>query len=257
MKSKVYANILTSSRLTSLDDGRRLLEIWSRELPSLVPEKYGNYEPLRKEFTSDGLESIVTSWEYPFLLRKKKPKMSASVFMGGGKISTHGWIHIVADYEDDLQIELLNFVREVSVGFGVDFAFIHLLTAEEFGCDAFSKGVFTFRSDHPMRTLSITTHELRKNIPNLYWATFFGRPYSELFGHEKFHSIPTCAITEELVEGVFCMRLSEDISELEFNFSKIDNCRSRVKQHLDSNVFYNPALDPWHQYSVPLFVDLS
>lgn len=173
--------------------------------------------------------------------------------MGGGKIPTHGWIHIVTDYKENLQVELLNFVRAVSDGFCVDFAFIHPLTEEEFGHDAFSKGVFTFSSNHPLRTLSITTHELRKSIPNLYWATYFGRPYLEMFGHEKFLSMPTCAISEELGEGLFCIRLSPDISDFKFNFSKVNDCRSQVKQHLNLDAFYNPEQGPWHRYSVPPF----
>lgn len=252
MKSRAYLNILTASPLTASSYGRKLLEIWNVELPSLVPEKFGNYEPLRKDYVSDDLEAVLEFWDWPFLVKKRLPRMGGGVYMGGGKIPTHGWIHIIADYREGLQVELRNFLRAVASAFVVDFAFLHLHTRSEFSGNKFSSGVFTFSSNYE-ESLSVTTHELRKNIPDLYWLTYLGRPYSELFGRDKLLSTPNCAIVEELPEEVFSIQLSEEISDLQSNFEAIDSCRRLVKKHLDSNAFYDPKLGPSHRYSTPRF----
>jgi hypothetical protein len=253
MKSKLYINILTNSTLSSKEDGRNLLNIWKDELPSIVPEKFGNYEPLKKDFNPDSLDDALSFWDYPFILRRKRPRMSGSIFMGGGKIPTHGWIHIVSDFSPTYDTEVVNFLKRVAVTFDVEFAFIHLLTTNEFSGDSYTTGVFSVKSDKNMNVLSVTTHELKKNIPDLYWATVLGTSYSRLFGESKLRSVEGLYRLEELNPGQFYIQMSQRLSDLETDFELLSKRRGLVKEYLNSNAFFDPSNPPSHRYSSPVF----
>lgn len=252
MNSKLYINILTNSSLASVSDGKKLLEIWVAELSSFIPDKVGNYEPLKKEFDFEKIDSLLSIWDFPFLLKRKKPRMSGNIFIAGGKVPTHGWIHIVLEFKQSQQNEIIDFVKKVSAVFDVDFAFIHLLTKEEFP-NSFKTGVFTFKNDNSENVLSVTTHELRKSIPNLYWGTFFGSSYIRLFGEQKLCSLPDCCIVEKLDKELYYIQLSEKISDLETDFNLVNECRKKVKKHLDCDAFFSSVNNSSHQYSIPVF----
>lgn len=255
MMGRLYINLLTKSSLAAEEEGRRLLDIWINNLPHYLPDIYGNYEPLRDKFDKGNVSQCLEKWSYPFLVKKGRPRMNGSIFMGGGKIPTHGWIHIILECSDTDPNEAVSFARAISRSFGVEFGFIHLLTKHEFG-EAFSSAVHSVRVDSLMNNLTVTTHDLRIALPNIYWGTIFGPSYVELFGPEAFKSLPACVTVEELSQDSCYLQLSNNIFDLEREFGSFSQCRDKVKEHLGCRAFFDAKFGSKFQYLVPTFDNL-
>lgn len=232
MARTLVLNLLTSRSLKSADDGRRLLRLWTELLPHYVPERFGNYEPIRLEFTPDDIDSVVKYWDWPFLAKRRKPRMLGSVFMHIGKVPVHGSIKIELEWKAIYQVEIVRFFKEVSAQFEAEFGFLHLTRTNEY--------------------LGVTTHDLRKNIPDLYWATILGKAYVELFGRDRIKSCPASYI-EELSNDQSYVQLSDDVIDVEKKPQEIFQATNLVKKHLNSNAFFDPELGPGHAYAIPQF----
>lgn len=252
MKGIIHVNLLTGTDLSSKAEGRRLLEIWSDMLPGFLPELYGNFEPLRASFPDDGLEKVLDRWDWPFLMKRKKPRMSGSVFMGSAKRQMHGWIHISFDggkFDD----HIVQFAKRVAIEFDAVFGFIHPMTKAEFQGKSFSRGVFTLHADAEIRTLRVTTRDLNESLPDLYFGTFFGRPYIDLFGASKLKSVSGCYSNEFLHNDLFYLQICEEISDVENDFARFDRLRENARLRLDSDAFWDRSLDSSHRYNTPTF----
>jgi hypothetical protein len=256
MKGSLYINLLTNSSLVPEEEGRRLLDIWINNLPHCLPDVYGNYEPLRDKFDRERVSECLEKWSYPFLVKKGRPRMNGSIFMGGGKIPAHAWIHIILECSDANKTnEAVSFAKAISRNFGVEFGFIHLLTKHEFG-EAFSSAVHSVPLDSSMNNLRVTTHDLRIALPDIYWGTIFGPSYVELFGAEAFESLPVCVSVEGLGQDSYYLQLSNNIFDVERSFGSFSQCREKVKKHLGRSAFFDAKFGPKFQYMVPTFDNL-
>jgi hypothetical protein len=254
MVQKLYINLLTNLSLISKDEGREFLRIWIDELPaSYIPEKFGNFEPLRSKFDVASLKTVLESWAYPFLVKRSRPRLSGSIFMGGGKVASHGWIHIVLDFDANFQKNFIAFAQRVARRFHADFGFLHLLTQNEFKGDEFTRGVFSVRNDSSMDTLRVTTHDLKRCIPNLYWATFFGPSYIKLFGEDKFSHFAPGVISEKLDRELQYIQLTQELTDLQENFSLVNDLREKTKAFLNSNAFFDSRASLSQPYRTPDF----
>ena len=89
----MFLEILTPKPLTSREEGGRVLHLWRSYLPSCLPDKVGNWEPVDQVFHPEDRDAILALWRWPFLAVKSKPKMGARVFMRKGKILQHAsWV---------------------------------------------------------------------------------------------------------------------------------------------------------------------
>jgi len=226
------------------------LQSWLELIPEYFPLKYGNYEPLRADLDHNNLESALELWAWPFLLKRNRPKMEGGVWMGGGARPTHGWIHIAFDFNPTFQRGLVNFLQEVSVKFSADFAFLHLLTDREVNPDDGTGTISILNKNHA--NLSVTTHDLVKYIPDVYWGMVFGRPYMDFFGGEKLLFSPV-QIAKRLSPDAIYLQLSDNLLDLETNFETLSDIRSSVKTHLNNNAFFNENLGESHTYNAPQF----
>lgn len=256
LKGRLYINLLTKSPLVAKEEGRRLLDIWIDNLQSYLPDVYGNYEPFRDKFDKEKVGQCLEKWSYAFHVKKSRPRMTGGIFMGGGKIPTHGWVHIILEFRDKDQNEVVSFAKAISRNFGVEFGFLHLMTKHEFG-EGFSSGVHSVRKNSSMDALMVTTHELKIAVPDIYWGTFFGPSYVELFGPDAFTSLPACVSVEELSRDSYYLQLSNNIFDLERDFGSFSQCREKVKEGLGSNAFFDARFGPEFPYLVPLFDNLS
>jgi hypothetical protein len=232
MKNRVIVNILTPSRLVSKEEGKQFLEKWVALLPQYAPERYGSYEPVRSLFDPANIDAAVSDWDFSFLVSRRKPRMMGTVFMGNSSGTTHGWINIAFEYKPDLFSSLKQFFMEICTGFESEFAFMHFMPGK--------------------LDLTITTHQLRQGIPDLYWLTLFGKPYVTLFGRERILSSPN-AIIEEPKHDLFSIQLSENISAVATNSDELFQTAQRIKQHLNNNAFFDNELGRNYAYNVPDF----
>lgn len=232
MGRTVVLNILTSRSLKSEGEGRRLLRLWTELLPDFVPERFGNYEPLRLEFKPDDIDSALEHWAWPFLAKRRKPRMLGMVFMHIGKIPVHGSIKIELEWKDAYQNEIIQFFKTVSRDFEAEFGLLDLTLKGEIS--------------------GVTTHMLRKSVPRIYWATLLGKAYVKMFGRDQIKACPAPFI-EELSDDQFYIQLSEELIDVQNKPQEIYHGGERVKKHLNKNAFFDPKLPPGHAYSVPVF----
>jgi len=183
-------------------------------------------------FDPANIDAALSEWDFSFIVTRRKPKVLGTVFMGNKSGTSHGWINIAVTYKAELFNQLRRFFIDVSTELTADFAFLHLVPNKQ--------------------DLTITTHQLRQGLPDLYWLTLFGRPYVNLFGRERMLSVPN-VVVEEPARDLFSIRLSEDVSDVVSRSDELFELAQQVKQHLNHNAFFDRTLGINHPYTVPEF----
>ncbi|MEW6736291.1 MAG: hypothetical protein AB1489_33670 [Acidobacteriota bacterium] len=235
--------ILSPKPLSSRQEGREFLSLLCNSLPEFIPERYGNHEPIRKKFNVEQIEDILNSWKWPFLWTRQHPSVEGNIWMRDTR--AHGTIYISAESRWLDLIKIEEFFKQVSILVNTDFAYIHILTKQE------AKSVIEDELLMPFRQ-GVTTHLLRKYLPNICWGTVLGPPYVRLFGRKQIFSAPAYKVVE-LAQETFYIQLSENLSDLKSRYSEIDAVRQQVKKHLNNNAFFDPQAEVDHKYNVPEF----
>ena len=75
----IEVGALVRTRLRPKDRGRLFLEVLTRDAPSLSPEFYGFFEPVRTPFNAGELSTILSTWGERFLWRRARPRISGHV----------------------------------------------------------------------------------------------------------------------------------------------------------------------------------
>jgi len=78
--------------------------------------------------------------------------------------------------------------------------------------------------------------DLRRGIPDLYWANFLGPEYVEMIGLEKLVSAPFCSV-ETLRDGGVLLLLSPSPLDYLGDPLSFDTRRERIKLHLGPKIF--------------------
>jgi hypothetical protein len=76
--------ILSPLPLTRREDGQAILDLWQSYLPELLPDYFGNWEPIDRVFNLQKLDAVLDQWKWPFLATKKSPAVDASIWMRKG-----------------------------------------------------------------------------------------------------------------------------------------------------------------------------
>jgi len=245
-------DILTPHHLLSHDDARTVLDLICNIYPDLAPEKYDWLEPIRKRFDPRQLDHIISQWNDIFLWKRTHPRLEGGVFAGTSYRPIHALLSIDMDAEQANVNGLTRFLCQAAERLEADFAFIHLLTQPEIDRGGPGSTISLSNPDTNSYSLSVTTHHLIKWLPDLYWATVFGKPYVDLFGRENLLAAPA-PVVRELEGGGMYLQLSESPLDLEHDFARVDAIRARVKTHLNHNAFYDANLPGNHRYNVPQF----
>ena len=109
-------------------------------------------------------------------------------------------------------------------------------------------------SKRTQKNLFVTTHELKKYLPDLYWCTVFGEPYVQLLTRETLLSAPVHR-AEELENGSIVVQLTPTLVEAVENEAAFETRRKDVKAYLegDGPVFFDPEKGADFAYRVPEF----
>jgi hypothetical protein len=222
-------NVVTRASLTSDDEGRTFFEILG-SFPTLVPEKVGNYEPIRTTFNPADLETSISVWrDWPFLWKRKMPSSQGCVYKKGGPTETHGWINLgVRLNSSACPGDFSRAAVALALAFDADFAFAHCLRRGE-------------REDRRQldtglgkQSLSVPPIELEKCIPDLFTLTIFGPSYIDLFGREKLLSAP-CHQIERISPTLIGLWLAESL--LSERDSVYEETNRKTKEHLGLEYF--------------------
>src|SRR5271166_6250464 len=66
--------------LNQREDGLVVLNLWKNYLPSLLPDRYGNWEPENRLFDPNDLDTAADAWDWPFLAKSKVTRMQSSAW---------------------------------------------------------------------------------------------------------------------------------------------------------------------------------
>lgn len=229
--------------------GRTFLSILGDSI--LRPDVYGNWEPLRSRFDPTRAEAALDAWRFPFLWeRTTGPHGSGGVWITHGVSQTlqHSAINLrLADSKDWSQLASL--VRAVSLAFTADFAFIEPFSDRCIQLGRQNGTVHALNKQGTQWTMSVTSHDIKKYLPDAYWAMILGRPYVDLFGFERILSTPAL-IVEQLSDEMVYLQLSEDASDVVNKAGIVDHVRTKVKEHLGLGAFFQ---NDFGDYDVPHF----
>jgi hypothetical protein len=252
MVERAVIQLLSPKSLTNKEDGAFLLSLWSKWLPNLMPEKYGNWEPIDRPFESGKPEIALDAWNSPFLAVRSKPLMEASVWMRSLKQSLHSMLDLSFAAGAVTQEDLLNFLSAASVRFAADFGCLHLLTPREIDRGRASKVAHALDRKKTRFFFEITSKDLQQRIPDLFWTTVFGTPYVELLGKERLLSAPVFE-AQALSNGAVILQSTPQLSDVRQNQESFDRVRSEVKAHLGTDLFFNPHDEIGANYRQPEF----
>jgi hypothetical protein len=253
--SDVFFQILTPMPLNSQGEARKLFKIWAQHAPGFFPDRTVVDEPRSEPFSLDLLDEALRHWTYMFSVKRAaSPKLEANVFMQHGphRDGHSTWTISLRRLRDFDQAVFSNLLRHTASAFNADFGFIHHITEAEIKRKQDDTIGFldTARTE---KTMFVTTHDLKKYVPDVYWTTIFGAPYVTLFSREKLLSSPVHRV-EELENGSVVLQLTPDLRDTVTHEAAFEGVRKAVKDHLDSDAFLDPRKGTEHRYAVPEFV---
>jgi hypothetical protein len=253
-KHEVQLEIASPLSFLNPADLRNAVTQFCAELPELLPTKWGFWEPLGHDFdlTRPMDWTPVDGPPIPasgiILERRSKPKthFSVSPRMVVTIGDTHGSICCYTYLGEVNQQRLTDYLRAASKTFRADFAYLNKQP------NAGEIDPAKHPSYHATR-FPIVTHDLRKFLPEMLWATIFGAPYVKLFGLERLLSAPAFKVEQMGPEMVY-VQLTERLDDAVNDFANLQAARDAFKAHFKSmNVFFDPALPSEHQYTTPAF----
>ncbi len=252
--SDVFFEILTPLPFSRRQDAHGLFELWADVAPGFFPDRYGGYEPLKHEFSLARLDEALKWWEHQFLLKRvASPKLESSIFMQYGPHRAHSSWHIsirkIREFDQKVFCDLL---EQSAVNYSADFGFIHKMTDSEIERGHENGSIAFLNSAHTLKNLFVATHRLKKYVPDIYWMTVFGAPYVRLFSRELLLSAPAYRV-QELENGSIVVQLTENLEDAAKDEAAFEEIRDRVKNHLNSDAFYDVKKGMNYQYRVPEF----
>jgi hypothetical protein len=252
--NEVFFEILSPMPLDSREEARKLFSIWSKNAPQFFPDRSGVREPLRRPFSLASLEEALDDWKFQFLLKRvSTPKLESSILMQYGPHKLHStWTLTLKSVNDFDPGSFGKLLRAAAQAFSPDFGFIHSITAAETARGP-SNGSITFlETSRKAKNLFVTTHILKRYIPDIYWTTIFGGQYVELFSRSRLLSAPVHYV-EELSNGSIVLQLTPKLTDILADESHFERVRQAVRVHLCADAFFDPDKGQQHVYRVPQF----
>jgi hypothetical protein len=243
--------ILSPLPLNREEDARRLIGLWARMAPGILPDRFGTYEPLKQKFSIGDIEGLLARWEYQVLFKRVvKPKLEASVFMQYGPHRKHSTWTISIKEKTDSLLGLVDLLAGSAQEFCADFGFIHKPNDMDLDIGIASKSMSYLDVNKKNISLFITTHLLKVCIPDIYWITLFGKPYVNLFSRERLLSTPAYRV-RELDGGAIMVQMTESIGDLQSSDYK--SHKERIKEHLSRSAFFDLDRGGDYRYCAPEF----
>jgi hypothetical protein len=212
---------LTAQRFADIFLGK-LIEA----LPEAAPSMYGFEEPLENKFT--GLNDA-RDWDYVFIWRSDgRLNCEGTAFLGNR--NTHGKITVSLEYRNSIVERLKNCVKDLAVRLNTAFAYMHSVTANE------SDGPNSQYDRWYPLSMGVTTHDLRKGIPELAWLTVLGRDYRQMLSDELLGGI-AAATSQALSSDHWELTVTDSLSDLFERYDYFEKRREAVKHELGSQLF--------------------
>ena len=243
---KLCINILSPQGLASTEEAKDIFHAWITTLPGLVPERVGKYEPLRTVVRSADLSDALQGWEPPlFLASRRKPRMHCIIFQCGpnGPDTKHSSLKFEFAAAEATQLGALAFFESLCDVVEADFAAMEVIDEPYLDYGERSGTIGYLNVKRTGWSFCLSTIGLRKGIPDLYWATVFGKPYVDLFGYEQLVRSPALR-TRPLNYGGVMLQLTESFNDGE---QALRPRREEIKRHLNPLAFRGSSRAALHE----------
>lgn len=243
---KLCVNILSPLGLSSTDEAKDILHAWISSLPNLVPERVGKYEPLRTVLRSADLSDALQDWEPPlFLASRRKPRMHCIIFQRGPNSpnNQHSSLKFEFTAAEATELGALVFLESLCEVVEADFAAMEVIGDAYLEHGERSGTVGYLNVKRTSWTFCLSTIGLRKGVPDIYWATVFGKPYVDLFGREQLVKSPALR-TKPLTYGGVMLQLTESFADGE---QALRPRREEIKRHLNPLAFRGSSQAALHE----------
>lgn len=156
-----------------------LLRLLTQAREDLYPQRFGSFEPLRGRLTPESdIAVVLTDWGAPMLF--SNGRRSDAWF---GNKATHDAI-VINCLASRVPAEIAaGLTRDLAVAADADLAVAYYWRGER------EEWISQYKAVYPM-CLGLTTHQLRRSLPDLAWYSVWGPPYVELFGRDRLASCP-------------------------------------------------------------------
>lgn len=230
--------LLSDQRIDDPAVGAQIMGTMLMVVPEFRPIRYGQIEPDAGRWTDDILERFESVWS----------GSSLGLSFGGAE-GTRGHMASIAGNHIHSIVRLnapgagpdddraLRFLTTLADRVGADFGLIHRFDHAE-AHRATSNGTMTGAGrGEPL--FIVTSHKLQRGIPDIYWATLFGRRYVDMFGRERLRTAPAAKV--KLFPGGYALLQaslhSRDVVAPGSSFAAV---RERIIEHLGRDAFYDP-----------------
>lgn len=243
----------STSDWSSVEKAREFVNILVSENDFLLPERFDRREPERFIFNPDDLTKFIENWTSDvigLITKRKKPYlawMDISIWYREAKLFNRimsGFDKRYFKKESNIA-RLLSCARRLYNWGSVSHGYIsHSKDWDTKHCfdviteDAYGK---------PTATGGV---HLKEGLPGIYWANFFGPVYVELFGKEKFLTVPAYH-KEELPDGGFFLLTSA--SPFDYGKPEVHELEEKIIDHLGREAFFEKAY-PKKVCRVPQFI---
>ena len=110
--------------------------------------------------------------------------------MRKGQLLQHATWLLCFDYGDVDVRELTRFLQEASKMLEGDFGCLTLLTETEIEAGRKNGAVSALDKRATRFNFLVSSPDIRKCLPDVYWMTVFGAPYVKMFGRDRLLSAP-------------------------------------------------------------------
>lgn len=147
--------------------------------------------------------------------------------------SVHDSLYISCTSSRVSPVLLAALLRTLSHMLSADFACVHLHYEDE------EEYLRRYAALYPM-CIGPSTHDLKRSIPDLPWATVFGPPYTALFSPARLALCPAY-ISEQLPNDSWFLQITPDPLLARTQPQQYERARDSAKEHLGTEHFLNLA----------------
>ncbi|MCK7473646.1 MAG: hypothetical protein MZV49_09205 [Rhodopseudomonas palustris] len=195
-------------------------------------------------------KGLLQYWEHDIFWESGNDSIDGTVGKGGKyAYNNHGDIGFSISESLHEKYDYESLMKKCSIDFECDFSFLHLREKKENCTPPPSSDYGYWGQRNRYHCLILSTHRLRKYLPDLYWGTVFGPAYVRHFGKDRLLSSPAFKVEEWGNEMVY-IQLSENLLDLRSDRDGVRKEADRVKEHLGLDSFFNPEKGPGGEYRV-------
>lgn len=227
MSRDLDIGILSPLSSLTADDLYRVIACLVAEWPEAEPEAFDSHEPLRERFQIAELRGALSDWRPPFLWKRRRPPSEGSIWWGYRE--THSVVFVSTVVSKVHEEHAIKFLLEASSLLRADLAYMSVFSRDEASSPRSRETFMPFRT-------GLTTHDLRKGLPNLPWGVLFGPAYVKLLGAAKLLSSPVFQ-AKSTGEAQVWLQLTERTADCRDRVESFSDIREKAKAHIGESAF--------------------